>query len=110
VVGVVLEVSVGRHNVILARKGVYSFVSSLGGVVRMLIILFMSSSSVWLVLRGSWDIMVFERLSRARRLRSIVRLRSVNTSLLIVFGQNLLRFFEWCFGWEEVSCYAETFF
>ena len=35
---VVLEVSVGRHNVILARKGMCNFVSSLGGVVRMLII------------------------------------------------------------------------
>jgi hypothetical protein len=35
---VVLKVSVGRHNVILARKGMCSFVSSLDGVVRMLII------------------------------------------------------------------------
>ena len=35
---VVLEVSVGRHNVILSRKGACNFVSSLCGVIIMSII------------------------------------------------------------------------
>ena len=33
-IDVVSRVCVGRHNVILASKGVCSFVSSLGGLVR----------------------------------------------------------------------------
>ena len=37
---VVLRVSVGRHDVTLARRYVCSFVLSLGGVVRMVMIFF----------------------------------------------------------------------
>jgi len=38
VVVVVLRVGIGRHNVKLACKGVFSFASSLGGMVRMLML------------------------------------------------------------------------
>jgi hypothetical protein len=48
---------------------------------------------------GSWCIRVFEKLSRARRLRSIARLRSERMPLLIVFGHDLLRFFT--VNWEN---------
>ena len=89
---VVLRVGVGRQYLILASKGVFSFVSSLGGMVRMLMICFWSSSIVMSVLCESWCIRVFERLSRAMRLKSMGQLRSVIMSLLIVFGQKLLRF------------------
>ena len=37
-------------------------------------------------------IWVFQRLSRAGRLRSMAQLRSVIMPFLIIFGQNLLRF------------------
>ena len=86
---VVLRVGVGRHNIVLASKGVCSFASSLGGMVSMLMICFLSSS---IVFWESWCIRVFERLSRARRLRSMARVRSVIMPFLIFFGNNLLRF------------------
>ena len=54
--------------------------------------MFLSSSIVLFVLCESWCIRAFERLSRARSLRSMARLRSVIMFLLIIFGQNLLRF------------------
>ena len=112
---VVLRASAGRHNVILARNGVCSFVFSSDVLVRILMMCFFSSSIALFVLCESWCIRVFDRLSRVRRLRSMARLRSVRTSLLNVLGLNLGRLFprelgEWCFSWEEVGCYAKFFF
>ena len=83
----VLRVGVGSHNVILASEGVCSYVSSLGGIVRMLMICFLSSSIVLFVLCESWCIRVFETLSQARRLSCMARLRSVIMSLLDVLAR-----------------------
>ena len=86
-VGIALRVCVGRHSVILARSGLCSFVSSVGGVVSMLVmwlisfvmLIFTSGVSCWV--RG------VVMCSLARRLRSVALLRSVLTSLWTVFVQ-----------------------
>jgi hypothetical protein len=80
-------VFVGRQSVTLARSGLRSVVSSVGGVVSMLVIcllsfvvfIFTSGISCWV--RGIGG------CSLARRLRSVAMLRSVMTSHWTVFVQ-----------------------
>ena len=77
----------GRQSVILARRGLCSVVSSVGGVVSILVmwlisfvvLVFNSGVSCWL---GAVVV-----CSLANRLRSVALLRSVLTSRLTVFVQ-----------------------
>ncbi len=83
----------GSLRLIVARIGVCSFVSTMGGAIRMLIMCLIWSLSASCIVFGVNCAWVFLRLMRARCLRRMALFRSVRISVLTVFGQNMLRAF-----------------
>ena len=113
-VGGELGLFVGRQSVTLARSGLCSVVSSVGGVLSMLVmwlisfLVFILRSGVSCCVRG---IVV---CSLARRLRSVTLLRSVLTSLWTVFfpvaASGHVCGARGCgFGGKERCCDSESF-
>jgi hypothetical protein len=79
-------------RLMVARIDVCNFASRMGGAVRMLVMFFFPFNCVYVACGVVCD-WVHLSLSLARCLRRMALFVSVRTSLLTVFGQNMLRVF-----------------